>query len=96
MRNVTGATGASLHPGDYWVFITSTGATVPITLPADAFPGTVAVIKDAAGGAGVSFPIHIRGATGFVDGSPTGVVIQNAFGARGVVAQSTGLWLTAG
>lgn len=94
VRNIQGPTGVTALPGDYLLFFTSTGSTGLVILPADSPPGQVVLIKDAAGGVGVSYPVHVRGATGFVDGSPTGAVVNNGFGVRGFVAQSTGNWLS--
>lgn len=88
------ATHATGLPGDYMLAVTSTGASIGVWLPVDALPGQVYVVKDAAGGAGVSYPITVRGATGFIDGSPTGVQINNGYGRRGFVNQATGVWLT--
>lgn len=94
VRNFSGVSGMTALPGDYLMMLVSTGSTSQVVLPVDSPPGRVLLIKDAVGGAGVSYPLHIKAATGMVDGSPTGQVIMQGFGARGVVCQSTGLWVT--
>jgi hypothetical protein len=89
------ATHYTAAAGDYGIFITSTGASLAVYLGASGTPtGVVYLIKDAAGGAGVSYPINIRGVSGSVDQSPTGIAIQSPLGVVGVVCDGKSNWFT--
>ncbi len=99
-KEVSGGSGGGLNlkytglAGDYLIGLVSTGASYTVVLPVDAPQGTVLIVKDLVGGAGVSYPLLIQAATGYVDGSPTGVQINNSWGSRGLGCRSTGLWGT--
>jgi hypothetical protein len=81
--------------GDYAIFVTSTGASIGIFLGASGTPtGIVYMIKDVGGGAGVSYPVNIRGVSGSVDQSPTGIAIQSPLGVVGVVCDGKSNWFT--
>lgn len=78
--------------GDYVIMVNATGV-IRISVGDSGTTGLAYLIKDAKGGAGVSYPITIRGQSCTVDGVGTGVQIVNAYASRGVICGGTG-WYT--
>ena len=74
----------------------ATGASLAITLPSGP-TGSIYVVKDAVGGVGASYPVNVNGvsgASGGVDGSPTGYLFAIPYGVRGFIGLGGGKYGT--